>query len=114
MGEVGDRAAFIARRDIEQFRDARRKAIDAHLRIEEQDSNVGRRHQILDVAMGARDAFELRLEFAVDGLQLLVDRLQLLLAGLQLFGGRAIFLIDRLQFFVGRPQFLVRAFIFLS
>jgi hypothetical protein len=114
MREIGYRAAFITGDDIEEVRDARSEAIDAQLRIKEQDSNVCRGHQILDVAVGARDALELGFQFAVDGLQLLVDGLQLLLASLQLFGSGTIFLIDRLQFFVGRPQLLVRPFIFLS
>ena len=114
VGEVGDRPAFIAGRDVEQVGDARREALDAQLRVEEQDADIGRRHQVLHVAVGARHAFELHLEFAVDGLQLLVDRLQLLLAGLQLLGGRAVLLVDRLQLLVGGAQLLVRPLIFLS
>ena len=114
MREIGDRAAFITGNDVEEIRDARREAIDPHLGVEKQDSDVGRGYEILDVAVGARNALEPGFQFAVDGLQLLVDGLQLLLAGLQLFSRRAILLIDRLQFLVGCPQFLVCSFIFLS
>ena len=55
MGEIGDRAAFVASHDVEEFRDARREPIDPQFRIEEQDSDICRGHQILHVAMGARD-----------------------------------------------------------
>ena len=114
MGEVGDRPPFVSRYDIEEFRNAGGEAVDPQLRVEEQDSNVRRRHEILNIAVGARDVFQLGFKLAVDGLQLLIDRLQLLLAGLQLFGCRSVFLVDGLQFFVGRPQLFVRSFIFLS
>ena len=82
-------------------------------RVEEQDSDVRRRHQVLDIAMGARHAFELGLQLGVDGLQFLVDRLQLFLAGFELLGGRAILLVDRLQFLVGGAQLLVGALVFV-
>ena len=92
----------------------RGEAFDAQARVEEQDADVGRRHQVLDVAVGARHGFELCLQLGVDGLQLLVDRLQLLLARLQLLGGRTVLLVDRLQFLVGGAQLLVRALVFLA
>ncbi len=62
MGEIGDRAAFIPGNDVEEIGDRRREALDPQLRVEEQYSDVRRRHQVLDIAMGARHAFELGLQ----------------------------------------------------
>ena len=114
MGEIRDRPALVGRRDAEQIGDPVGEALDAQARIEEQRAEIGRRHQVLQVAVGARDRLELQLQLAVDGLQLLVDRLQLFLAGLQLLGGRAVFLVDRLQLFVGGAQLLVGGLRFLA
>ena len=79
-----------------------------------QDADVGRGHQVLHIAVGARHAVQLRFQFAVDCLQLLVDRLQLLLAGLEFLGGRTVLLVDRLQFLVGGAQLLVGALVFFA
>src|ERR1700735_1047020 len=59
MGEVGYQAAFIAVDDVEEIAHTRRKAVDAQLRVEEQDSTVCRGQEILDISMGARNALEL-------------------------------------------------------
>ena len=107
VGEIGDRPALVTRRDIEEIGDVGREQLDAKRGVEEEGSDIGRGHQVLQVAVGARDPFELELELVVDGLQLFVDRLQLLLARLELFRGRAVFLVDGLQLLVPRTQFLV-------
>jgi hypothetical protein len=91
-----------------------RESLDAQAGIEEQRPEIGRRHQVLKVAVRARDRFQLQLEFAVDRLQFFIDRLQLFLAGFQLLGGRAVFLVNRLQLLVGCTQFLIGGLRFLS
>ncbi len=107
MGEIGDRPALVARRDIEEIGNVGREQLDAKRGVEEEGSDIGRGHQVLQVAVSTRNPFELDLELVVDGLQLFVDRLQLLLARLELFRGRTVFLVDGLQLLVRRTQFLV-------
>jgi hypothetical protein len=114
VGEVRDRPALVAGRDIEELRDARRKALDAELGVEEQGADFGGAHQILQVAVRAADAFEFQLQLGVERLKLLVHRLQFFLRGFELFSGGAIFLVNRLQFFVGGAQFLVGGFVFFA
>jgi len=101
VSEIGDRPALVDVGDAEQLGHPVGKPVDAQSRIEEQGADIGRRDQVLQIAVGARDRIEFELELGVDGLQLFVDRLQLLFAGLQLFGGRTVFFVDRLQLFVG-------------
>src|SRR6185312_201772 len=112
--KVRDGPAFVVQRDAEQFGDTLREAFDAQMGIEEQRTDVGRRHQILQIAVRARNRLQLQLQFAIDGLQLLVDRLQLLLAGLELLRGGAVFFVDRLQLFVRCTQLLIRGVGFLA
>src|SRR5262249_46026873 len=100
MREVGDRPAFVRWCDAEQFRHPLGEALDAQAGIEEQRAEIGGGHQILQIAVGARNGFQLQLQFAVDSLQFFVDRLELFLAGFELFGRRSIFLVDRLQFLI--------------
>ena len=85
--EIGDRPALVARGDAEQLGHLLREPLDAQARVEKQGPEIGRRHQVLQVAMRARDQFELPLQLAVHGLQLFIDRLQFLLAGFELLGG---------------------------
>jgi serine/threonine protein kinase len=47
----------------------RGETLDAQARIKEQGAEIHRRHQILQVAIGAGYGFQLEFQFAVDGLQ---------------------------------------------
>ena len=102
VGEVGERAADIEARDVEQLGDRRREHLDAQVRIEEQRADIGRGGEVLEVAVRGGQVLQLALQLGVDGVQLLVDRLELLAAGLQLLGGGAVFLVGGLQLLVGR------------
>jgi hypothetical protein len=114
MGKIGDRPPLVGLGNAEQVGNAISEPVDAKTGIEKQRADVGRRHEVLQIAVGAGDRLELELELAVDRLKLFVDRLQLFLAGFELLGGRAILLVDRLQLFVGGAQFLVGRIGFLS
>ena len=53
VSKVGDRPTFVALFDVEKVCDAWGKPFYAQHRIEEQNANVCRRHQVLQVAVGA-------------------------------------------------------------
>src|SRR5262249_16935077 len=72
MREIRDRAPLVARRNPEQLGHRLGETLDAKPGIQEEGAEIGSRHQILQVAVGARDGPELELELAVDGLQLFV------------------------------------------
>ena len=76
--------------------------------VEKQRRDVGRGHEVLEVAVGVRDFFELHLQLVIDGVQFLVDALQLLFARLELLGGGAVLFVEALQLLVGGAQILVR------
>ena len=96
MSEVRDRPSLVGLLDAEQVRHPVGETLDMQAGVEEQGAEIRRRHQVFQIAVGARYRVEFHLEFAVDGLQLLVDRLQLFLAGFQFLGSRSVFLVDRL------------------
>jgi hypothetical protein len=73
MREIRDRAAFVARIDAEQLGHLLRETLDAQARIEKQCPEIGRRHQVLKIAVRLRDGFEFQLELAVHGLQFFID-----------------------------------------
>jgi hypothetical protein len=58
VGEVGDRTAFVGLRDAEQLGDPIGKALDAQAGIEEQRGEIGRRDQVLQIAVSARNCFQ--------------------------------------------------------
>src|SRR5262249_39934727 len=74
MGEVGDRPTFVSRGYVEKLGNARRKAIDSQLRVEKENTDVRRRHQILHIAVSARHALQLGFQLTIDSLQFLIDR----------------------------------------
>ena len=106
VGEVADRPADVGVDQVEELDRRRREERDAQAPVEEDGGDRRRRHQVLQVAVGAAELVDLDLELLVDGGQLLVDRLQLLAAGLELLGRRAQLLVHRLQLFVARLQLL--------
>src|SRR5262249_31749045 len=53
VGKVGNRPAFVTLFDIEEVCDRWRKPLYAQRRIEKQNADIGRRHQILQVTVGA-------------------------------------------------------------
>ena len=65
MGEVGDRPSFVGRGNVEQLGDPRREAVDPHVGIEEQNTEIGRRHQVLQIAVRARHGFQFDLSSAL-------------------------------------------------
>ena len=69
-----------------------------HRTVQEQRRDLGAVEQVLQVALGQRQVFDLEDQLAVDGLQLLVHRLHLFLGGRQLLVGRLQFLDRRLKF----------------
>ncbi len=114
MGEVRDGPPDVRRRDVEDAGDGRREHADAQVAIEEQRAHFGRRRQVLEVAVGGRDAFELALHLGVDGVELLVDGLQLFLRGFQFLRGRAVLLVHGLQLLVGGAQILDGGFVVVA
>ena len=82
--KIGDRAAFVGLGDAEQLGDAFGEALDAQAGVEKKRGEIGCRNQVLQIAVRARDRFQLQLQLSVDNPQFLVNRVQLLLAGCQL------------------------------
>ena len=62
VSEIGDRPARVARRDRKYRRHRVGEALDSQRGIEEQGAEIGRGHQVLKVAVGARDVLELVLQ----------------------------------------------------
>ena len=80
MGEIGDQPPDIGLGNTEQIGDLVREPFDTQAGIKKQSTEIGRRHQILQVAVGSGDRFELDFQFAVDGPQLVIGRSQLLVS----------------------------------
>ena len=85
MGEIGDQPPLVGRGDAEQIGDLLREPFDTQTGIEKQSTEIDRRHQILQIAMGAGNRFELEFEFAVDGAQLFVGSAQYLVSSVRCF-----------------------------
>src|SRR5262245_31448210 len=87
MRKVGNGPALVSRGNAEQLGRPFGESLYAQARVEKQRAEIGCSHQVLQIAMRARDCFELQLQLAVDRLQLLVVWLHLLRACLDLFRG---------------------------
>jgi hypothetical protein len=72
VGEVGDRAPFVVFGDIEKFGKPRSESLDPHRSIKEQSSHIGRRHEVLKVAVRAGNTLELQFQFIIDGLKFFI------------------------------------------
>src|SRR5215510_2697369 len=72
VGELGDRPAFIRRRDVEQLGHTMGEPLDAKAGVEKESSEISHCHQILQIAVRKRDHVKLQLELFRDRLQLFV------------------------------------------
>jgi hypothetical protein len=75
VGEVADRPADVGGDEGEELHRRRREERDAQLAVEKDGGDGGRRHQVLQVAVGTAQLVDPALQLLVDGHQLLVDRL---------------------------------------
>ena len=107
--DVGDRPAEVAVDQPEDLDGGGGELLDPQLAVDEDGGDAGALEEVLEVAVGAVELFQLFLQLGVDRLQLLVDRLQLLLGGLELLVGRLQLLVHRQELLVGGDQLLVRA-----
>lgn len=104
--KMRERSPDVGFGDAEKIFDQRRVAFDLQILVEKNRGDVGRRHQILYIRIGANRFINFVFEFVIDGGQFLVDRLQFFLARFQFFRSRTQFFIDRLHFFVRGFEFL--------
>ena len=88
--QVGNRTIEVARSDLEDVAKLRCEALDADVWRQKQRRHVRGGHQVLEIAVPARDLFEFELQLLIDRVQLFVAALQLLLARFQLLGRGAV------------------------
>ena len=83
-------------------------------RVEKHGCHLCAFEQILQIVVGVIERFHLAGELGIDRVQFLVDGLQLLLRGLELLVGGLHLLVHRDEFLVGGFQLFQRRFVFLE
>src|SRR6266700_5011374 len=112
--QIRDRTAAITGKDVENPCHSRRETTNRQRAVQEYGGYIRALEQVLQVAIGPIQRFDLVAELGVDRVQFLVDGLKLLLGGLELLIGRLHLLVDGDQFLIGRLQFFERGFVFLD
>src|ERR1700751_3856156 len=82
--QIRDRATSVSGQDIENPRNAWRKAADRQRLIEENSSNLGTFEQLLQIAVGVVLCLDVVAELSIDSVQLFIHRRQFLLGSFQL------------------------------
>ena len=108
--DIADRAANIARDEVQDLLRHRAEAPDAQVAGHHDDGQVGAGDQVVQVVVELAQVAVADLELLVDRAQLLVGRLELLLGGLELLVGALKLLVAGKDLLVARLQLLVGRF----
>ena len=105
VGDIGHRTSLVLRLQCKKFADRRTEAANPQFGIEKYRADLGAGQQVIVVAIEVGECRIFLFQFAVEGVEIFIDRFQFFIGALQFFVRRRQFLVRKVDAFVAALQF---------